>query len=54
METLKNCRSPSLAATPVLSPGIARDAMWVGLGAVARSSGDPVVLGTRSWFGGIL
>ena len=28
-----------LAATPVLSPGIARAAMWVGLGAVARSRG---------------
>ena len=32
-------RSPSLAATPVLSPGIARAAVWVGLGAVARSRG---------------
>ena len=36
---MKNRRSPSLAATPVLSPGIARAAVWVGLGAVARSRG---------------
>ena len=36
---MKNRRSPSLAATPVLSPGIARTAVWVGLGAVARSRG---------------
>ena len=35
----KNRRSPSLAATPVHSPGIARAAVWVGLGAVARSRG---------------
>ena len=32
-------RSPSLAATPVLSPGIAKAAAWVGLGTVARSRG---------------
>ena len=36
---MKNHRSPSLAATPVLSPGIARAAVWVGHGAVARSRG---------------
>ena len=36
---MRNRRSPSLAATPVLSPGIARAAVWVGLGAVARSRG---------------
>ena len=36
---MKNRRLPSLAATPVLSPGIARAAVWVGLGAVARSRG---------------
>ena len=35
----ENRRSPSLAATPVLSPGIARAAVWVGLRAVARSRG---------------
>ena len=35
----ENRRSPSLAATPVLSPGIARAAVWVGLGAVTRSRG---------------
>ena len=35
--TLKNRRWPSLAATPVLSPGIARAAVWVGLGILARS-----------------
>ena len=35
----ENRRSPTLAATPVLSPGIARAAVWVGLGAVARSRG---------------
>ena len=29
----------SLAATPVLSPGIARAPVWVRLGAVARSRG---------------
>ena len=39
MATLKNRRSPSLAATPVISPGIARAAVWVGLGAVSRSRG---------------
>ena len=33
------CRSPNLATTPVLSPGIARAAVWVGLGAIARSRG---------------
>ena len=33
---MKNRRSPSLAATPVLLPGIARAAVWVGLGAVVR------------------
>ena len=36
---MKSRRSPNLAATPVLSPGIARAAVWVGLGAVARSRG---------------
>ena len=36
---MKNRRSPSLAATPVLSPGIARAAVWVGLGAAARPRG---------------
>ena len=36
---MKNRRLPSLAATPVLSPGIARATGWVGLGAVARSRG---------------
>ena len=36
---MKNRRSPTLAATPVLSPGIATAAVWVGLGAVARSRG---------------
>ena len=36
---MKNRRSPSLAATPVLSPGIARVVVWVGLNAVARSRG---------------
>ena len=34
--TLKNRRSPSMAATPVFSPGIARAAVLVGL---ARSRG---------------
>ena len=34
---MENRRSPSLFSTPVLSPGIARAAVWVGLGAVARS-----------------
>ena len=34
---MKNRRSPSLAAAPVLLPGIVTDAVWVGLGAVARS-----------------
>ena len=29
---MKNHRSPSLAATPVLTPGIARASVWVGLG----------------------
>ena len=32
-------RSPNLVTTPVLSPGIARAAVWVGLGAVARCRG---------------
>ena len=36
---MKTRRSPSLATTPVLSQGIARAAVWVGLGAVARSWG---------------
>ena len=36
---MKNPSSPSLAATPVLSPGIARAAVRVGLGTVARSRG---------------
>ena len=34
---MKHRRSPSLAMTPVLSPGIARAAVRVGLGAVALS-----------------
>ena len=47
----RNRRSPSLAATPVLSAAIARAAVWVGHGAVARSrrigwrSGLAAVLG---------
>ena len=47
----ENRRSPSLAATPVLSAAIARAAVWVGHGAVARSrrigwrSGLAAVLG---------
>ena len=36
---MKNRRLPSFAATPVLSPGIARAAVRVGRGAVARSRG---------------
>ena len=36
---MKHRRSPSLAMTPVLSPGNARAAVWVGLGAVALSRG---------------
>ena len=36
---MKNRRSAILVATPVLSLGIARAAVWVGLGAVARSRG---------------
>ena len=36
---MKNPSSPRLAATPVLSPGIARAAVRVGLGTVARSRG---------------
>ena len=36
---MKNRRSLSLVAMPVLPPGIARAAVWVGLGAVARSQG---------------
>ena len=36
---MKNLRSPSLAATPVLSPGIARAGVCVGLSAVVRSRG---------------
>ena len=35
----ENRRSPSLAATSVLSPGIVKAAVWVGLGAVPRSRG---------------
>ena len=46
---MKNRRSPSLAATPVLSPGIARAAVWVGLGAVARSRG----IGSRPGIAGV-
>ena len=34
---MKSRRLPSLAATSVLSPGIAGATVWVGLGAVARS-----------------
>ena len=44
-------RSPSLAATPVLSPGIARAAVWVGLGAVARSLGIGWRSGLAAVFG---
>ena len=47
---MKNRRSPSLAATPVLSPGIARAAVWVELGAVARSRG----IGWRSGLAAVL
>ena len=36
---MKNRRSPSLDATPVLSPGIAKADVRVGLGAVARCRG---------------
>ena len=50
--TLKNRRSPSLASTPVLSPGIARAAVWVGLGAVARSRGIGWRSGLAAVFGG--
>ena len=42
----ENRRSPSLAATSVLSPGIAGAAVWVGLGAVARSRGERVAPGS--------
>ena len=51
MATLKNRRSPSLAATPVISPGIARAAVWVGLGAVARSRGIGWRSGVSAVFG---
>ena len=37
--TLKSRRSPRLVTTPVLWPGIARDAVSVELGAVTRSRG---------------
>ena len=47
----ENRRSPSLAATPVLSPGIARAAVWVGLGAVARSRGIGWRSGLEAVFG---
>ena len=36
----ENHRSPSSTATPVLSPGIARAAVWVGRGAFVRSRGS--------------
>ena len=42
----ENRRSPTLAATPVLSPGIARAAVWVGLGAGRAVSGDRVAPGS--------
>ena len=48
---MKNRRSPSLAATPVLAPGIARAAVWVGLGAVARSRGIGWRSGLAAVFG---
>ena len=48
---MKNRRSPSLAATPVISPGIARAAVWVGLGAVARSWGIGWRSGLAAVFG---
>ena len=35
----QNPRSPSSGATPVLSPGIARAAVWAGRGTVARPRG---------------
>ena len=56
LATLKNSRSPSLAATPILSPGIARAAVYQVSGTWRRRvvSGDPVALGTRSCFRGIL
>ena len=46
---MKNRRSPTLAATPVFLPGIARAAVWVGLGAVARCRG----IGWRSGIAGV-
>ena len=48
---MKNRRSPSLAATPVFSPGIARAAVLVGLGAVARSRGIGWRSGLAAVFG---
>ena len=48
---MKNRRSPSLAATPVLSPEIARAAVWVELGAVARSRGIGWRSGLAAVFG---
>ena len=47
---MKHRRSPSLAATPVLSPGIARADVWAGLGAVALSRG----IGWRSAVAAVL
>ena len=47
---MKNHRSPSLGATPVLSLGIARAAVWMGLGAVTRSRG----IGWRSGLAAVL
>ena len=46
---MKNRRSLSLVAMPVLPPGIARAAVWVGLGAVARCRG----IGWRSGIAGV-
>ena len=67
MATLKKSRSPSLAATPVLSPGIARAAVDARSFAGGREgccvggtwrgravSRDRVALGSRSCFWGIL
>ena len=47
---MKKHRSPGLAATPVLPPGSARTAGWVGLGAVAPSRG----IGWRSGLAAVL
>ena len=46
---MKNRRSPSLAAAPVLSPRIARADVWVGHGAAAQSRG----IGRRPGIAGV-